>query len=65
MTTENTAGAVEKKIWIPTKAECDVILRAGVAESSPHVSRAKIDLQPGLRRNVDDETIESNITAIW
>ena len=51
----------EKAVWIPSDAECEVILKAAVIEASPSVPKRLLDLEPGKRFNLDDDTIDANM----
>jgi hypothetical protein len=48
-------------VWKPTKAEIAVIKRAAASESAPSVPLAKLLLEPGERRNLDDASIPPSI----
>lgn len=51
----------ENAVWIPTDAECEVILSAAAIEASPSVPKRLLDLEPGNRFNLDDDTIDANM----
>lgn len=51
---------MSQSIWKPTQAECELIKRAAALESSPRATVAQLRLEPGIRYNVDDESIESS-----
>lgn len=51
----------QASVWIPTDAECEVILKAAAIEASPSVSRRVLYLEPGVRFNTDDDSIAPNM----
>lgn len=49
------------RVWIPTDAECELILKAAAIEASPSVSRRLMYLEPGIRFNMDDSSIDPDM----
>ena len=48
-------------IWKPTQAQCDLIKRAAVLESSPGAKPGQITLDPGIRYNTAHQDIPRSI----
>lgn len=48
-------------VWVPTDAECEVILKAAVIEACPSVPKRQLNLEPGVRFNLDDDSIEPHM----
>jgi hypothetical protein len=46
---------------MPSKAECALIKAAAAAESQPKLKATQVDLCPGLRHNVDEDSVSESI----
>jgi hypothetical protein len=56
-----TQQALKPVMWKPTEAECKVILAAAAMEANPSVPKSLLCLEPAVRFNVDDPSIQPNM----